>query len=279
MTPSVNGAPLLVGVEEGIFARHDLAVTPVLVALMPNLPAALMSNSGQIGLVAVSTFIQAVDGGLDLVAIAGGNVTSHDIPEASLLVRPDFDYRSPADFIGRTIGVPGLGAPQHVFLRYWFMQHGVDPARVRFIETSFTNMADNLRSHAVDGVIAADPAQSQIISSGVGKVAVAMYKETPEGKPWLIYVSTRDWASAHPKDVASFRAAMAEAQAFTMTNTDKAKQDLLKYVPLPAPALARMSLGLQKPGITADGLRWWIDVMTQQQMLTGKPDADQLVLK
>jgi NitT/TauT family transport system substrate-binding protein len=279
VTPSVNAAPLMVGVEEGMFAANGLAVTPVLVALMPNLPAALLSGSGQIGLLSGPTLIQAVDGGLDLVAVAGGNVTSHAIMESALLASADFAYRKPSDLVGRSIGVPGIGAPQDVGLRYWMLQNGVDPAKVHFIETSIPQMADALRGHSVDAVIAPEPAQSQIIGSGVGKMAVPMSKELPEDIPWLFYVSTREWASTHPKELAAFRAGMAQAQMFTMTETAKAKEDFLKYVKMPPATLAMMSLGLQKPQITVAGLEWWVEVMRQQNMLNGSVDANNLVFK
>ncbi len=278
-TANINATPAMVAVQNGIFAKHGLDASITLIALMPNLPAALVSGSGQFGLVAAATFIQAVDGGLDLVAIAGGNETSHAINESALLIPADASYAKPADLVGRIVGVPGIGAPQHVFFRWWLLQKGVDPAKVRFVETAIPSMTDTLRTHAVDAVIAPEPAESQIVNAGVGKVAVAISEETPEGKPWLIYVATREWASAHRAEVAAFRAAMAEAQAFTMANTDDGKKAFSKYVNLPPAALAKLSLGLQKPDLTAEGLGWWVEMMQQQQMLPGKVDAGALVFR
>ncbi len=279
LTSAAPGAPLFVAAEEGLFAKHGIAIKPVLLPLMPMLPAALVSGSGQIAFMTTTTFIQAVDGGIDLVAIAGGAITSHTVADASAVVQPDLDIKTASDFIGHSMGVPGLGAYYHVIFRYWLMQHGVDPAKVRFIEVSFPQMLDSMRGRAVDGVVTLDPAQSQILNAHVGKVAVPIYAEIPEDKPIVMYVSTREWAAAHPADVANFRAAIAAAQGFTAANPERAKQDLAKYAPMPPAVLEHVSIGAQSAVISEDGLRWWVDVMGAQQMLATKIDIQKLTVK
>ena len=279
LTAGAPGAPLFVAVEEGIFARHGMTVRPVLLPLMPMLPAALVSESGQIGFMTTTTFLQAVDGGLDLVAIAGGGVTSQTVPDAAALVQPDLNIETASDFIGHSMGVPGLGAYYHVIFRYWLMQHGVDPAKVRFVEVPFPSMLDAMRGHAVDGVVTLDPAQTQILNAHAGKIAVPIYAEIPNDKPIVMYVSTRAWATAHPQEVADFRAAIAEAQTFTAADPNRAKQDLAKYAPMPAAVLEHVSIGAQSPVISDAGLRWWIDVMDAQQMLATRIDVTRLTVK
>ncbi len=128
-------------------------------------------------------------------------------------------------------------------------------------------------------MVTLDPAQSQILAAGVGKVAVPIYREIPNDKPIVLYVSTRAWAEAHAAAVAAFRAAMAEAQAFTAANPDKAKQDLAKFAPMPPAVLAHVSIGAQSPVITQDGLAWWVGVMSAQQMLASHIDVEKLVFK
>jgi NitT/TauT family transport system substrate-binding protein len=140
-------------------------------------------------------------------------------------------------------------------------------------------MLDSMRGRAVDGVVTLDPAQSQILNAHVGKVAVPIYAEIPEDKPIVMYVSTREWAAAHPADVANFRAAIAAAQGFTAANPERAKQDLAKYAPMPPAVLEHVSIGVQSAVISEDGLRWWVDVMGAQQMLATKIDIQKLTVK
>src|SRR5271168_4441756 len=80
-TATSDCASAMVGVDEGIFKRHGLDVEMVPIGINSNIPAAILSNSIQIGGPTSTVFIQAVDGGLDLVAVEGASImnkTSND---------------------------------------------------------------------------------------------------------------------------------------------------------------------------------------------------------
>jgi len=72
-TATGDCASAMVAIDEGIFKRLGLEAEMVLIGLNSNIPAALMSNSIQIGGPTSSVFLQAADGGLDLVGIAGAS--------------------------------------------------------------------------------------------------------------------------------------------------------------------------------------------------------------
>lgn len=75
-TATTDCASAMVALDEGIFARNGLDVTMTLIGLNSNIPAALLSDSIQIGGPTPSVMLQAIDGGLDLVAVAGASSTS-----------------------------------------------------------------------------------------------------------------------------------------------------------------------------------------------------------
>ena len=60
----------MVAIDEGIFKKHGLEAEMVLIGINSNIPAAILSNSIQIGGPTSTVFLQAADGGLDLVASA-----------------------------------------------------------------------------------------------------------------------------------------------------------------------------------------------------------------
>ena len=270
-------APLMLGMQNGMMAAQRVAVKFTQIPLMPSLPAILVSGSGDIGFMTTTTFLQAVYGGLDLVEVAGGGVTSHTVPDAAVLSRPDVTIANPHDFEGKTVGVPGLGAYYHVVFSWWLMQHGVDPAAVHFQEVSFPSMADTLRGRSVDAVVTLDPFQTQILNAGVGKLAVPLYRDIPDGKPIVIYVATRAWADAHKDLVHRFRAGLAQAQAAAEKDIGAAKAAFAKVVPIPPAILAHVSVGAQSSKLDTAGLQWWIDVMTQQKLLNGQVDVNKLI--
>ena len=179
---------------------------PTLTVIMPTLPAALVSNSVQIGCMTTTTFVQAVAGGLDLVAIAGGAVVDPTVRDTALVARAGSNIHAAKDLVGGPkVGVPGLGAYFHVILSYWLQRNGVDPKQVHFVETPFPAMRDMLASKTVDAVGAVDPVLTLIVNAKVGYTVGDMLGDLPPGKSILVYAATRQWAEAHRKEVDAFR--------------------------------------------------------------------------
>ncbi|HEX4112133.1 MAG TPA: ABC transporter substrate-binding protein [Stellaceae bacterium] len=279
-TPAADGAPLFIAAAEGFYAKHGIDGKPTLTTLMPTLPAALVSNSVQIGCMTTTTFVQAVAGGLDLVAIAGGSVISHKLLNTALVARTGSNIHSAQDLVGGPkVGVPGLGAYFHVIVSYWLEQNGVDPKKVHFVETAFPAMRDMLASKTVDAVGAVDPILTLIVKAKVGYTVGNVIGDLPEGKSILVYAATRDWANGHRKEVAAFRAAIADADAFLTAHPEQALADLGKYIKLPPPVLAVAHIGVQDPNITEDQIAWWVGPMRKQGLLTGPVDTSKVVFK
>ena len=272
-----ESTPIFVAAEEGLFKKHGLDATVTLVPLMPNLPAALMSNSVQIAFMTTTTFLQAVAGGLDFVAVSGGSVTSHQSTNIAFIAATQSGIHSPADLVGRRVGVPGFGAFMDVTFRYWLTEKGVDWHKINFVETTFSSMRDQLKGGTVDAVGGMDPYAKSIVDSGAGYVVSQFLKDVPEGKPVALFVSQRDWAAANHDTITRFRAAYEDAVDFVRTKPDKARMDFEHYVKLPPAALLATDTGHYQPHLSVDQLQWWIDVMTAQDKFTEKPDASHLI--
>src|SRR3982074_2968930 len=73
-TATSDCASAMVAVDEGIFKKHGLDAEMVLIGINSNIPGAILSNSIQIGGPTSTVFLQALDGGLDLVAVAGASI-------------------------------------------------------------------------------------------------------------------------------------------------------------------------------------------------------------
>ena len=109
-TAVTDFASVFIAADEGFFAKRKLEVELKFIPLNSTIPAALQSDSLQIGGPTPSVFLQAVDGGLDLMVLAGGGVTSKTMTGFGLVARAGSGIRSPQDCAGKKVGVPGLGA-------------------------------------------------------------------------------------------------------------------------------------------------------------------------
>ena len=278
-TATTDCASAFAAVDQGFFKAHGLDVSVVPIALNSNIPAAMMSGSVQIGGTTLPVFLQAVDGGLDLVAVAGASVTAASTADAvAVVARTGDKIAAPADFAGKKVGVPGIGAFLDVLFRQWLVQHGVDPTQLTFVEGTFPTMTDVLRSGSVDAVVSGEPFLSRTVGTGAGYVVASFLHEMPDNEAIILYAATRAWATAHPDAAHAFHAAIAEGAAFVNANPDRAREEVAQYTKLPITVLRNIPISRSSADVTTAQLDWWTGVMQHQDMLQDAPDTRKLLL-
>lgn len=274
-------ATVFVAREESYFSRRGLDVEPKFIPLNPSIPAAIQSDSLQMGGPTPSVYLQSVDGGLDHVVVGGGGMTSRSMTGVGFVARAGSGIKTPQDCVGKKIGVPGLGAYLHVGFRAWLKSNGVDYNKVSFIEASFPQHGDLLRGGSLDGVVTADPFMSRILSTGAGYVASYYTTFQPDGMPTIVYTARRDWAARNAAAVKAFRESILEAAAFVTnpTNSARLREHIGKYIKLPPEVLATIQISPPSPLINEKQLAYWVDVMKDQNMLKATPNVAQLIVK
>ena len=276
-TLGFNGA--FIAKDRGFFDAHGLDVTLQLITLNSNIPGALMGGSIQVGGPTPTVLLQADDGGLDLVVVAGCAGIDPANRTDGLLVRKGAGIAAPADLVGRKVGVPGLNAYYHVMIRKWLAAQNVDWKRVNFVETPFTQSADVLRSGSVDAVATGEPFSVRIVEEGIGTLLVPMSDVAPGGTPTLFYAATRNWARTNAAALPAFRAALADAIAFQARDPDGARASAGKFIRLPPEVMRTIALPLLQAEVAPAQVQFWADEMTRQGMLQDKPDVAKLIAR
>lgn len=243
-TAVTDFASVFVAAEQGYFTKRKLDVELKFIPLNSTIPAAIQSDSLQMGGPTPSVFLQSVEGGLDHVVVAGGGITSKTITGFGLVAKAGSGIRSAQDVVGKKVGVPGLGAFLHVTFRAWLKQSGVDYKKVNFVEASFPQHGDLLRGGSIDAVVTADPFMSRIVDSGVGYVASYYSTFLDAGNHTILYAAKRDWATKNAAQVRLFREAVQEAATFIgQPKNDSAVRDAIaKYTKLPPAVVAKVQI-------------------------------------
>lgn len=281
-TAVTDFASAFVAAEEGLFKKRGLDVELKFIPINSTIPAAIQSDSLQMGGPTPSVFLQAVDGGLDHVLVAGGGATSKSsVGGYGLLARNGSNIKAAADCVGKKVGVPGLGAFLHVTYRLWLKQNGVDYKKVNFIEAAFPQHGDLLRGGTLDAVVSADPFMARNVEAGVGYVAARIGEVLPEGAPSIIHTARRDWAEKNPAAVAGWRGAIQEAADWMAKpgNDGKLREYVGKYTKLPPEVVAKAQISTPQPVVTAKNLDFWVGVMRDQEMLKTAPNTAALIAK
>ncbi|MDF2115583.1 ABC transporter substrate-binding protein [Roseiarcaceae bacterium H3SJ34-1] len=264
--------PLFVGKEKGIFAKHNLDVTNVRVPIIVNIPPAILSGSLQMGAATMPLLLQAVDGGLDLVLIAGASRHLRSQSKIGLMVRSDLKIEKPEDLKGKKIGVAGFNSTMDIFARKWLMTKGINPRDVSFVEAQFPSMPDLLRSGTVDAVTITDPFRTLAVNSKAGYVFAEYFADVVPDALMIGYIATRDWATKNPNVIREFREGLAEANKWTLDNFADAQEIEQKVLNNKSPAPPTLSLAA-----TPQDLQVYIDVGKELGLYNTQLDPKKIV--
>ncbi len=238
--------PAFIAKEEGCFDKHKIDATLTRMPIVSNIPAALIAGSLQIGMSTPTVLLQAKEGGLDLVGVAGASRMLKANPSMSLVVRKGAEVKTAADVKGKKIGVPGLNSVADVMFKKWLKNNGVKLEEVTFIETPFPQMPDLLKGGTVDGVVAVEPIRSRIVGADIGyRIPEEFYVAVHPDTLLAFWSATGDWAKANPEVIKNFRACLAEGLASLKANPEKAKEVEKKYLGFNTPVMPTMALELK----------------------------------
>jgi len=263
--------------EQGFFKKQGIDVEFVPTNSSGNNPPALVSGSVQIAGPTMPTLLQANDAGLDLVVIAGGAV--YPLTGDILVARQGSGIQKPADLKGKTVGVPGLGALLHFMLQRNLKQNGVDPASVKYVEISFAQAADALKSGTIDAYPAQAPFTARILQSGAGYEVANWLKNTPDGTLTVVYAMTRKWASENKDTVAKLRVAMKQANELAKTDVAKLNEAIAKYTKLPPQVVGSLPPPNLIVDVTPAQTKFWIDLAKEQGVIKGSPDPASIIFQ
>ena len=275
---AVSGFALgYVAQEQGFFKKHGVDVEFLQTAISGNIPGAVVSGSVDMGGPTMPSVLQANDAGLDLVVFSGGAV--YPLPGDILIAREGAGITKTSDLKGKTVGVPGLGALLDIMLRREMKLNGIDPSSVKFVEVGFPQAGDALKSGQIDAYPSQAPFTARILQSGAGKEVSNWLKNTPDGTPTVVYMTTRKWATAHKAVIDGMRAGMHEAQDFIKTHKEETDQAIAKYTGLPVAVVASIPVPPLNVDLTPKQIQFWIDISKEQGLIKGNPTPESIWVK
>lgn len=240
--PAGDWLPALVAKDKGFFEKRNLDVNLTKVAIISNIPSAILSGSLQVGVSTPTVLIDAAEGGLPLVGIAGGTRFVKNPSIFSVVVRQGVTATSAKDLEGKRVGVPGLRSIADVLFRKWLLDKGVNPARVTIVEAPFPQMKDLLKGGTIDAVAVLEPFRSRIVSDNTGFRLADYVAEVNPDVLGGVWIAQREWASANPRALTAFRESLAEAIEFIKNQNEEARAIESKYLGFSTPVLLPYSL-------------------------------------
>lgn len=221
--PLTDAAPIIVAHAEGLFAKRGLAVTlsrevgwatvrdKILYRELDAAHAvAPMAVSTTLGLGCVATPCLTA-----CVLNAHGNAITLSV---ALRARGVRDARTLREEIARVrherllvLGVVFAHSAQHIILRDWLRDAGIDPDRdVRIVVVPPPQLHRNLAAGTLDGYCVGDPYNTQAVREKTGWIAATSAELAP-GHPEKIFLVREDFATARSEEHLALVAALQEA--------------------------------------------------------------------
>jgi ABC-type nitrate/sulfonate/bicarbonate transport system substrate-binding protein len=189
-------AAFIVGVKQGIFAKHGFDVDVLTLATGAQANQALAANQVDWSGGGIESTVVAWATGLSFKAYAmyakGGD-------SYGILVRNDANIHSPADLAGKKVAVPQGTAPAQGLSQV--MKHaGLAPDAVKRVNATFGNMGQMLVQGSVDAMVGLEPylTLTDEVMAGKATLLMRLGKEVQGGGFFLI---TDGWAKAHPDKI------------------------------------------------------------------------------
>jgi NitT/TauT family transport system substrate-binding protein len=278
MTPAGHSfMPAHYALAAGIYARHGLIVDVALTTNPPAMLPAVVAGSLQIGATSAVQLVESRDNGLDLVAVAGGNLQVLADPATKILVPAESPLRAQADFVGKRVVTPGLNGSFHVMFEHWLATAGVDPTRVQYVEAGYAQMGDMLRNGSVDAALAAEPFLSAALQSG--KWRGIDYFAVP-GRDHVydaFLIASRAWTTANAQTLHALQASWAEACTAMNQDPTAARALEAKILKLAPEVLEKIHLPPFRTDITPADLQVWIDLCREQKLIKSEPTPAELM--
>jgi len=258
--PAVTWLAAWVAKEQGFFDEQGLDVSFISVQNISLVPGTV-GKQLDIAPATVIDLINAVGGGIDVVAVAGNHSDATGHVASYVVVRKDSGIKSIKDFAGKTVATPTVGAILHIALLHWMKQEGVDINSIRAVEVPFPNMPDQMKAGRVDVAEAVEPFASRMIAAGNTSLGGQLMHVASPARS-TVWISDRTWAAAHKDVIAKWAAALEKARLFIEKDPARARVILAQYTKLPPAVTATLPLPYYDFTLRPQELDVWIKVMS-----------------
>ncbi len=269
-----------VAIDKGFFEKHGINAEAVRLRGGSVVVPGLVSGEIQIGTLTSPTFVQALDGGLDLRVLRALSETNNGDVSSGLIVGDKSGINTPADLVGKTLGVGTIGGMITVAARHFVAgETGIAPDSIKLIEAPMPQLGDLLRKGSFDYTVLPEPLLSRAINGGGIKQIASPFAALPEGKATMLDAVAGEWADANPELAARAKMAIDEATVWSMANNAEAQEITAKYLGLDPEKVKKSKFPILSEVNNPESVQWWVGVMETQGALRTEVDTTKAFIK
>lgn len=275
-------------IEEGIFEREGIEVEIVTLAGGPNILAATVGGSLEVGYADLFAWVGARENGFDLTFLQAANGRGN---VDYIIAAADSGIDTPADLTGKKIGT-AAHAQSRLRVRLYLERFGVDPDSVEYvIINQRETVGAALASGQIDAAIASDPQVAQWEQQyGVKPLEGRPWEQIPERTSTAGYFATTAWTEANPDLAERFvKAAREGADSYNAYTAQQKAEITLKYDDIDLFELEEQVPGVidrlndanaaQSGPADLDAIREWLEIAHAKGVINQVIDVEPLLYK
>lgn len=206
--PVMSNAAIYIGVNKGIFKEHGLTVKLKTITSGPDSVPLLLSGDLTFTSIDVPTLINATKANVGLVAV-GAMMVGQEVDRGyvGVVAAPKAGITAWADLEGKKVGVNALGSTAVAIIGASMKAVGADPRKVKWVQIAQPQTIPALQAGRLDAANLAQPLLTAAEEAGFEQIGNPE-KLTVPGIPTFVYVTTAEYAKAHPEVVAAYQDAL-----------------------------------------------------------------------
>jgi NitT/TauT family transport system substrate-binding protein len=274
--PIVDVAPIYLGKEQGFFSKRNIDLTMEQAQGGAAIVPAVVSGQYQFGFSNIVSLMLAQSKNVPIKVVANGNnATADPKKDFSGLVVKDPAIKTAKDLEGKTVATNTLKNIVDTSVKQLVRQAGGDPAKVKFVEVPFPDMAAALDGGRVQAIFVVEPFLASATAKGwttIGSFAAV----TPEQTISTYFTSTQ-LIQTKGDLVTRFTEAMKESLAYADAHPDDVRRIVTTYTTIKADAAAKMTLPKYKADIDKASVDKMNQLMVTEGLLTAPADLSKLL--
>jgi NitT/TauT family transport system substrate-binding protein len=262
----------------GAFERHgfDLQVQ--------NIPTAATAIAGLVGgsldmcTGDAITAGRAILQGTPMVVLAPGAIYESSTAPLFMVVAANSPLRTAHDLLGKTIGVPGLGALTATTLLDWLPKNGVDPTQVKIVEVTQPATVAALERGTVDCAVLGEPFYT--MNKDKVRIFDRNFDIVAKEFTYALWFAAKSWVDADAARARDFRTAVYETARWCNAHRDETGVVLAREAHLDPDVVKRMiRVSFQTTPLVPAQIQPVLDFGTRVKIFDRRVDAASLIAK
>lgn len=276
--PIVDTAPIWLGKEKGFFEDEgidlEIEVTSGGAAAVPG----VVSGEFELAFGNIVSVMVARDQGLPLKFVANGVSTTGEAGKdfSAVVVKDDSPIKTPADLVGKRIGVNNLKNIGDTTIRHVVEGDGGDQSDLDFVEVPFPDAPAALDQGQVDAAWILEPFLSQAVADG-GRVISWNYVEMDQNLDIAGYFTSEEYIAENPEVVEGFAAAMNKSLEYAQEHPDEVRDIVGTYTEIDEKTRQQMTLPVFRAEFSREAAENLGRAAVEYGTLKSEPDLDAML--